>query len=61
MGPTQRSKLPESLGAAESTDEKAAQWVLEQAGDLGISDDVLTKHSMIDGYRDELNHRGEAL
>jgi|WetSurMetagenome_2_1015567.scaffolds.fasta_scaffold1373111_1 hypothetical protein len=33
-----------------SCQEEAAEWIMQQAGDLGISDDVLTKYSMIDAY-----------
>lgn len=37
----------------EKAREMASDWVIEKAGELGISDDVITKRYMLDGYLGE--------
>ena len=34
----------------EKVKEKAADWIIEKAGELGITDDIITKRHMLDAY-----------
>lgn len=56
-----RTDAPHPIRDDEKLKEEAADWIIEKAGELGITDDIITKRHMLDAYCDEDDHHEEIL
>jgi hypothetical protein len=52
---------PHQILDDEKLKEKTADWIIEKVGELGITDDIITKRHMLDAYCDEDDHHEEIL
>ena len=59
MKKDRRAKKKDPVHDADTFREMASDWVIQKAGELGITDDVITKRHMLDAYLDENDHSEE--